>query len=192
MAAIARRGQPFMYPAPVVEHHPSEDAFTVSNVRNFADFEVNAPSLGYQIVAAGENAYRVEYMPTAHHPVELTVAGEEVASFTVSKNAAEAEEEIVNADPALLEDAPMMGVRHTVPGRQFMLLGMPDHDKLKIIAPGLQHSVFTTDAGVVVKYTPTGVHNVQIIYDGAEVDHFELMPKSMMRARADADEDDEK
>eukprot|EP01083_Nonionella_stella_P296104 1006037_1 len=190
MAAVARRGQPFVYNEPVVEHHPSEDAFTVSNVRSFAEFEVEAPSLGYQIVEDGPQSYRVEYTPTADHRVKVTVAGEEIARFVVS--ASEDLGGIVNADPALLEAAaPIIEVQHTVPGHQFLLKGMTDYAKLKIIAPGLLHTVFQVDGGMIVKYTPTGLHHVQIIYDGAMVDKFELKPKPQTLS-ADADEEEEK
>eukprot|EP01083_Nonionella_stella_P296102 1006031_1 len=190
---VAKRGTP--YAMPVIVHHPLEDSFTVSNVRNFAEFEVNAPDLGYQISDAGQDTYRVDYQPTAQHRVKLNFAGQEIGSFIVSKNTVE--EEIVNAAPALLEAAqPTFGVQHIEPGSKFKLLGMTDYNKLEIIAPGLQHTVFMADGGMIVKYTPTGVHNVEIIYDGALVDEFELMPKThhrgLMRARAVADEDDEK
>eukprot|EP01083_Nonionella_stella_P046019 123245_1 len=73
---------------PLVRHHPFDDAFTVSNVRNFENFDVDAPTLRYQIVAAGPNAYRVECKPTSihlGHRVVLKADGVAFESFTMFK-----------------------------------------------------------------------------------------------------------
>eukprot|EP01083_Nonionella_stella_P098718 277686_1 len=83
-----------VYPGPVVQLYPSDNAFTVSNVRNYADFEVDAPSLEYQILEAGPALYRVEYQPTAKHQVKLSIGGGEIARFAVTT---------ADTGPALLE-----------------------------------------------------------------------------------------
>eukprot|EP01083_Nonionella_stella_P159624 520868_1 len=100
--------------APAVQHLASDNAFIVSNVRRFADLEVIAPSLGYQIVDAGPTSYRVNYTPIANHRVKLNIAGDEITSFMVSRNSVE---QVVNAAPVLLEAAPVYGIQHTTPGQ---------------------------------------------------------------------------
>eukprot|EP01083_Nonionella_stella_P098721 277694_1 len=89
-----------------VQHFPSEKAFTVSNVRNYADFEVVAPSLEYKILEAGPTTYRVEYMPTGMHPVQLKFAGGgEIDRFVVNNFGAT----LAGIDPALVETVDLTG-----------------------------------------------------------------------------------
>eukprot|EP01083_Nonionella_stella_P279267 950069_1 len=95
---------PVMYPGPVVNHYPSEDAFTVSNVRSMADFEVIAPSMEFNIIDVGSVGYRVEYMPTSKHLVKLNIAGGgEIARFMVSKTDGA---NLTDAGPEFLEITP--------------------------------------------------------------------------------------
>eukprot|EP01083_Nonionella_stella_P103270 294782_1 len=78
-----------LYSGPVVQHFLAENAFTVTNISNLADFEVVAPSLEYQVYEASPTEIRVEYVATTKHLIKLNIAGwpggGEIARFEVNK-----------------------------------------------------------------------------------------------------------
>eukprot|EP01083_Nonionella_stella_P205566 748485_1 len=70
--------------SPFVEHYPQENGFTVSNVK-FAELEVVAPDLRFQVLDAGPMEYMVAYQPTGVHFVKLKVRGKVIKCFWVTK-----------------------------------------------------------------------------------------------------------
>eukprot|EP01083_Nonionella_stella_P022232 61505_1 len=96
---MSNRDEMFVFPAPMVERHPLENAFIVSHVP-FEELEVVAPTLKYQILEAGPMKYHVAYQPTGKHYVKLKVAGKVISRFTVTK--AETAN-LAGIRPALLE-----------------------------------------------------------------------------------------
>eukprot|EP01083_Nonionella_stella_P153880 494978_1 len=158
---------------PVVYHHLEENVFTLSNVPNIADLAMIAPSLAYQIFQADPTTYRITYQPTGEHRVQMKFRGTEFARFTVLN---ETQALLADGTPAVLEADPELSVEHTVPGSEFLLNGMTDEFKLEIVAPGLEHTVTPTDSGMLVKCKATGVHDVDIIYEGETVNKFQFRP----------------
>eukprot|EP01083_Nonionella_stella_P084597 234229_1 len=65
-------------------------------------------------------------------------------------------------------------VVQNAPGHQFVLTAMPDVHLLEIIAPDLQYIVFKYGTGMIVKYKPTGIHPVEVVYDGKTVRKFHV------------------
>eukprot|EP01083_Nonionella_stella_P230932 815888_1 len=66
------------------------------------------------------------------------------------------------------------GVLQNAPGYQFVLTAMPDDHLLEVIAPDLHYSVFKYGTGMIVKYKPTGIHPVEVVYDGKTVRKFHV------------------
>eukprot|EP01083_Nonionella_stella_P012898 36404_1 len=91
-------------PAPMVEHHPLENVFSISNVP-FEDLEVVAPTLKYQVMEAGPTKFLVAYQATDKHRVKVKVRGKVIDRFWVTKGAVpEYGAQMANIQPGLVGD----------------------------------------------------------------------------------------
>eukprot|EP01083_Nonionella_stella_P230931 815887_1 len=190
--------------APKVDLHLAEHAFTVSNVRNVDDLEVVAPTMDFQVLEVGPKAYRVQCQPTNMHVVIVRFAENEIARFIVSKRdsaipagAKDPEPAVGRAMKTVFENEAheweisyglglvhprrtrQPGVLQNAPGYQFVLTAMPDDHLLEVIAPDLHYSVFKYGTGMIVKYKPTGIHPVEVVYGGETIQKFHVTTPEM-------------
>eukprot|EP01083_Nonionella_stella_P082165 226779_1 len=100
---FANRDETNMFRAPMVEHFPLENGFTISNVP-LEELEVVAPTLKFQVMEAGPTEFLVSYQATDMHRVKLKARGRVFCRFWATKGSAPAETaNLAGTRPALLE-----------------------------------------------------------------------------------------